>query len=445
MDDGGDGSSGEAADPSRFRAPIGTYDVVPPESGRWSALVEAFARRAEGFGFGLVLTPIFEHVEVFQRVGASTDVVRKEMYDFDDKGGRRLALRPEGTAGVVRAFAQHHPPTPWKVWYVAPHFRYERPQKGRNRQHHQVGAEVLGVDDPQLDVEVIALAHGFYRDLGLRDVTLHLNSMGDEAGRAAYVAQLRDHLLAHGASLGAEFRERVATNPLRVLDSKAEALQDVIERAPQITEHLSDDAQAHFEAVQQGLDAVGIRFEISPRLVRGLDYYTSTTFEFTSRALDAAQNGIGGGGRYDQLAESMGAKPAPGIGFGIGVERVLIACDAEGVFPAGAAAVDAFVINGLGVDAAQTVTLLVTELREDGLRAERSYGDRSVKAQWKQADRSGAAVGVMLGRDEAARGAVAVKDLRSGEQVEVPRAQLAGWLQARREADADAGRGAGRR
>ena len=422
-----------AADSSRFRAPIGTYDVLPPESERWSALVATFATRAGRAGFGLALTPVFEHLEVFQRVGESTDVVRKEMYDFDDKGGRHIALRPEGTAGVVRAFVQHSPPTPWKVWYVAPHFRYERPQKGRNRQHYQLGIEALGVDDPQLDVEVIALAHGFYRDLGLRDFTLHLNSMGDADARTTYVEQLRAYLLSHGAALGDEFRARVEANPLRVLDAKADAWQDVVEHAPQITEHLDDASREHFEAVQQGLDVLGIKYEINPRLVRGLDYYTSTTFEFASHSLDAAQNGIGGGGRYDKLAESMGGRPTPGIGFGIGIERVLIACDAESVFPVHRAPVDAFVVNGLGTEAGRTVTLVVAELREDGLRVERGYGDRSVKAQWKLADRSGAAFGVMLGRNEAERSAVAVKDLRTGDQVEVPRAQLAGWLQARRE------------
>jgi len=272
-----------------FRAPIGTRDIVPPESRRWSALIESFATRAARFGFGLVMTPIFEDYEVFQRIGESTDVVRKEMYDFQDKGGRHVALRPEGTAGVVRAFVEHPQPVPWKVWYLAPHFRYERPQKGRLRQHHQLGAEVLGVDDPQLDVEVIALAHGFYRDLGLREVTLHLNSMGDEADRVEYVARLRDHLLTRGASLGDEFRARVDANPLRVLDTKVEAWQDVVEHAPQITEHLSDSAREHFEVVQRGLDALGITYEIDPHLVRGLDYYTSTTFD--TRNLGTEEDG----------------------------------------------------------------------------------------------------------------------------------------------------------
>jgi histidyl-tRNA synthetase len=418
-------------DGSVFRAPIGTRDVLPPESDRWIAVVSAFASRAARFGYGLVVTPVFEHYEVFQRVGASTDVVRKEMYDFTDKGDRRVALRPEGTAPVVRAYVQHRPTPPWKVWYVAPNFRYERPQKGRYRQHWQLGAEVLGVDDPDVDVEVIALAHGFYRDLGLKQVTLLLNSMGDARSRPGYLAALSTYLLDHAADLGADFRERVEQNPLRVLDSKREDWQDVIERAPQLTEHLTDEAEAHFEQVQQRLTELGIEYELAPRLVRGFDYYTSTTFEFVSDALDAAQNAVGGGGRFDQLAEEMGGPPTPGIGFGIGIERVLIACDAEGLLAGDDTdRLDAFVIDGVGDGSA---VLLVAELRESGLRADRAYGGRSVKAQWKMADRAGASFGVMLGRAEEARDAVAVKDLHSGDQVEVHRDQLVGWLRAQLE------------
>jgi len=422
-----------ADDASRFRAPIGTRDVLPPESARWQALIATFAARASRFGFDLVITPIFEHLEVFQRVGDSTDVVRKEMYEFDDKGGRRLALRPEGTASVVRAFVQHRPPTPWKAWYLAPHFRYERPQKGRYRQHWQLGVEVLGIDDPDVDVEVMALADGFYRELGLSRFRLLVNSMGDPESRGAYVEKLREHLLRHGDHLGPEFRERAEQNPLRILDSKRDDWQDVIEHAPQITEYLSDESRAHFERVQEGLDQLGIPHELDPRLVRGFDYYTSTTFEFLPDLVEAAQTVIGGGGRYDQLAEQLGGAPTPGIGFGIGIERLLIACDAEGVFTEAGTRADAFVVNGLGASGDDTVTRVVAVLRESGLRTERAYGDRSVKAQWKLADRSGAAYGVMLGRAEAERDAVAVKDLRSGEQVEVAHEALVAWLQRRRE------------
>jgi histidyl-tRNA synthetase len=335
-----------------FRAPKGVHDVLPPESGRWADLVARFAARAGRFGYGMVISPLFEHLEVFERVGEHTDVVAKEMYAFEDKGGRRLALRPEGTASVVRAFVEHRPTPPWKVWYVAPNFRYERAQKGRYRQHWQLGAEVLGVDDPDVDVEVIALLSGFYADLGLGGVRLLLNSMGDAASRPGYVAALRAHLLGHGADLGEDFRARVEASPLRVLDSKAEEWQDVIERAPQLTEHLSDDAREHFERVQEGLQLLGIPFELAPRLVRGFDYYTRTTFEFQCDALDAAQNAVGGGGRYDGLAEAMGGPTTPGIGFGTGIERLVLALDAPGVASAavalGVPPLDAFVVDGLG-------------------------------------------------------------------------------------------------
>jgi len=416
----------------RFRAPKGVHDVLPPESGRWTEIVATFAARARRYGYGLAVTPMFEHIEVFQRVGEHTDVVSKEMYELTDKGGRRLGLRPEGTASVVRAYVQHRPTPPWKVWYVAPNFRYERAQKGRYRQHWQLGIEALGVEDPDIDVEVIALLAGFYRDLGLRDTRLLINSMGDAETRPAYVAALRSHFERHGDALGDEFAERVAANPMRVLDSKVEPWQDVIESAPQLGEYLSDAARASFEAVQAGLRALEIPFEIEPRLVRGFDYYTSTTFEFQSAALDAAQSAVGGGGRYDRLAEEMGGPPTPGIGFGTGLERIVLALDALGV-EAPSVGVDVFVVDGLGSEGGTTVGTMVEALRTDGFAVDRAYGGRSVKAQWKLADRSGAGVAVMLGRDEVARDAVAVKDLATGEQIEVPRTGLVAWLTARRD------------
>lgn len=415
-----------AEDP--YRAPKGVHDVLPPESTRWVDLVATFAGRARRAGFGLIVTPIFEHLEVFERVGTSTDVVKKEMYAFADKGGRTLALRPEGTAGVVRAFVQHRPTLPWKVWYVAPNFRYERPQKGRYRQHWQLGVEVLGPEDTDLDVEVIALAHGFYTELGLTRTRLLVNSMGDAESRAAYLGELRIYLLDHGDVLGDEGRRRVEENPLRVLDAKRDDWSDLIERAPQITAHLSDASQAHFEGVQHGLDVLGIDYELAPRLVRGFDYYTSTAFEFATDALDAAQNAIGGGGRYDRLAEEMGGPPTPGIGFGIGIERLLDALDAEGASLRRAGAPEAFVIDGLGGDAA---LVLVEELRGFGVATDRAYGGRSMKTQLKAADKSNARFAVVLAPDEAGRNAVAVKDLSTGEQVEVPRDSVGGWIRQR--------------
>jgi histidyl-tRNA synthetase len=417
------------ADRDVFRAPKGMLDVLPPESSRWMDVVVRFADRARRFGYGLVLTPIVEHYEVFERVGATTDVVRKEMYDFVDRGGRRLALRPEGTAPVVRAYVQHRPTAPWKVWYLAPNFRAEQPQAGRYRQHWQVGAEVLGLDDPDIDVEIIALLDGFFRDLGLRRFRLLVNSMGDAESRARYREVLLEYWRAHSSVLGADL-ERAETNPLRILDSKRPDWQDMIERAPQLGEYLNDASEKHFERVQEGLQALGIDFEIAPRLVRGFDYYTSTVFEFQSDALDGAQNAIGGGGRYDRLAEEMGGPPTPSIGFGSGIERVLLACDAEGVLPATVARVDVFVVDLLGGTEADR---LLYELRESGLAADRSYGSRSVKKQWSSADRAGATWGVMLAPDELGRGHVAVKDLRSGEQLEVRREEVAAWLRTRKD------------
>jgi histidyl-tRNA synthetase len=415
-----------------FRAPKGVHDVLPPASDGWVDLVAAFADRAARFGYGLAITPMFEHIEVFERVGEDTDVVAKEMYELTDKGGRRLALRPEGTASVVRAFVEHRPTTPWKVWYLAPNFRYERAQKGRYRQHWQLGAEVLGAEDPGVDVEVIALLDGFYRGIGLDRVSLLLNSMGDADSRREYVAVLRQHLLAHASALGPEFRERVEANPLRVLDSKVEEWSDVIERAPQLTEHLSDAARVHFEEVQEGLQALGIDFELAPRLVRGFDYYTRTAFEFQSAALDAAQNALGGGGRYDGLAEEMGGPPTPGIGFGTGIERVLIAREAAGL-AAESHALDAFVIDGLEDAAGVTASVVTAELRDAGLGADRAYGGRSFKSQMRAANRSGARFAVVLGKAEMAAGAVGMRDLESGEQVDVPRADVVAWLQRQRE------------
>jgi histidyl-tRNA synthetase len=331
----------------------------------------------------------------------------------------------------VRAFVQHRPTVPWKVWYVAPNFRAEQPQAGRYRQHWQVGAEVVGLDDPDIDVEIIALLGGFFRDLGLRRVRLLVNSMGDAESRERYRSVLLAYWRDNAGVLGADL-ERAEANPLRILDSKRPDWEEMLEHAPQLGEYLNDASEKHFERVQEGLQALGVDYEIAPRLVRGFDYYTSTVFEFQSDALDAAQNAIGGGGRYDRLAEEMGGPPTPSIGFGAGIERVLLACDAEGVLPVAPARLDAFVIDMVSGTEADR---LLHELRESGLSADRAYGGRSVKRQWAAADRAGATWGVMLAPDELARGHVAVKDLRSGEQVEVRRDEVAAWLQTRKDTE----------
>jgi histidyl-tRNA synthetase len=401
--------------PERFRAPTGTSDVLPPESRRWEALVARFATLVERAGYGLVATPLFEDIGVFTRLGESTDVVRKEMYDFEDKGGRRLALRPEGTAPVARAWVEHRPPLPWKAWYVAPSFRYERPQAGRYRQHLQLGVEVLGTPDPDVDVEVISLLWDLYSRLGLQRALLLINSLGDQVCRPAYLDSLRSYLEGRRESLCDEHRTRWAENPLRVLDCKREKCREATRNAPRMVDALCDPCREHFERVQDGLGALGIPFAIETRLVRGLDYYTRTTFEVQASALESAQNGIGGGGRYDGLVELLGGPPTPGIGFGTGVERVLLACDAEGVFPVPPSSVQVFVVDSTGGEEARDLT---AELRRAGVFCDRSWDDRSMKAQFRAADRSGARLAVVIGTEERSSGKVKVQAL-DGDHTEL--------------------------
>ncbi len=400
-----------------FRAPKGTRDILPPESGRRRALIDAFARQAELAGFGEIMSPIFEDLGVFKRLGESTDVVTKEMFDFFDKGDppQHLALRPELTASVCRAYAEHRPTPPWKVWYEGPQFRYEQPQAGRYRQFSQVGVETLGTDDPQADVDVIALGWRFYESLGMRQVTLLLNSLGDPTCRPAYMDALRAHLGDHAASLSAQSQVTLERNPLRVLDSKREEDAEVIASAPLMVDFLTDETREHFETVRSGLDQLGIPYELSPRLVRGLDYYTRTTFEFAADALATAQNAVGGGGRYDGLVEDLGGPATPGIGFALGVDRILLACDAEGVFDQPEPSVKVFVVDVTGGSHALGVC---NTLRAAGIGADRSYGGRSMKAQMKVADRSGAPFAAIIGEDEVASGEVTLRDLRgeSGQE-----------------------------
>ncbi|MFN3216496.1 MAG: histidine--tRNA ligase [Acidimicrobiales bacterium] len=413
-----------------FQAPRGTRDILAPESDRWRALLSTFADLAARAGYGQVMSPMFEDLGVFKRVGEHTDIVTKEMFDFFDKGEppQHLALRPELTASICRAYAEHRPVPPWKVWYEGPQFRYEKPQAGRYRQFSQVGIEVLGADDPAVDIEVIALAWRFYERLGLTQVRLLINSLGDPTDRPGYLAALSTHLEARHDELSEASQVTLAKNPLRVLDSKRDEDAAVIADAPLMIDFLNDDTAAHFAAVRAGLDALGIAYEISPRLVRGLDYYTRTTFEFASDALDSAQNAVGGGGRYDRLVADLGGPDTPGIGFALGVDRILLACDAEGVFAAPGTQVDAFVVDMVDGMAATVVT---DELRRAGLGADRSFGGRSVKAQMKVADRSGARFAVLIGSDELDAGEVTLRDLATGDQERIPRDGLVAALRSR--------------
>lgn len=395
-----------------FQTSPGMRDILPPESARWRRFVQVFADVVETAGYGSVISPLLEDIAVFHRVGDATDVVTKEMYDFIDKGGRHIALRPELTASVCRAFVQHRPSTPWKVWYSGSQFRYEKPQRGRFRQFDQVGIEVLGADDPYLDVEVIWLGWQFYQQLGLRQVTLLLNSLGEPDDRARYVSALQAYFDANVDALSEASRTTLAKNPLRVLDSKRREDAPLIQSAPKIADFYSEAAAAHFQAVQDGLSQVGVPFTMDPTLVRGLDYYRRTTFEFQGGTLDSAQNALGGGGRYDGLVESLGGPPTAGIGFALGLDRTLIACDDEGVFPAVSAGVDVFVVDTTGGKEALHIT---TQLRVAGISADRAYDNRSMKSQMKGADRSGAAVAVIIGSNEIEQGVITVRPLRGND------------------------------
>jgi histidyl-tRNA synthetase len=408
-----------------FQAPTGTRDILAPESARWSYLIGVFASMAERAGYGLLISPMFEDAGVFRRgVGEDSDVVTKEMYEFKDKGGRTLALRPEGTASVVRAYAQHRPQVPWKVWLVTPAFRYERPQRGRFRQHHQLGAEALGSGDPDLDVEVIALLDGFYRRLGLRRFELRVNSMGDRRCLPAYKDELMAFLELHAFELCDEHRARFSKNPLRVLDCKKPECNAVRKEAPKLSDAWCEDCSAHFARVKSGLSALSIPWSEDEYLVRGFDYYTRTTFEFSSKALDAAQDAIGGGGRYDGLAGLLGAPETPGIGFGAGIERILSACDAEGLLNDIDFGPQVFVVDLTG---GTNALLITSELHRAGLRADRAFDDRSLKAQLRQADRSGARLAVIVGETEDEEETVMLRELRGKpvhRQEHYPRALL---------------------
>jgi len=417
-----------------FQAPIGTHDVLAPQSALWEGLVATFAQFAFRYGFTLALTPMFEEIGVFNRgIGEHSDVASKEMYVFQDRGERTYALRPEGTASVVRAFVQHQPTTPYKAWYVTPAFRYERPQAGRYRQHHQLGVEALGTDDPAIDVEVIALAWRFYEALGLTQVRLLINSMGHDECRGRYVDVLRGHLEEYREQLCDEHQKTWSQNPLRVLDCKRDSCIAVTNDGPLLPDFLCADCAAHFDAVRRGLSDLGIDSTLDPRLVRGFDYYTRTTFEFVADALGGAQNAIGGGGRYDGLAEQLGGKPTSGIGFGTGIERLLLAREAEGVTSNLInRTIDLFIVDTSGADVA---TSLADDLRREGYAVERAYDARSMKSQMKLADRSGARVALLIGPQELEAGEITMRDLRSDDfeqaQLRVAREDLAGALRDR--------------
>ncbi|CUR54701.1 Histidyl-tRNA synthetase [metagenome] len=399
----------------RLAAPKGVPEYLPPDSATWLAVHDALARPAVNAGYGYIELPIFEDTALFVRgVGESTDVVSKEMYTFSDRGGRSLTLRPEGTAGVMRSVIEHsldRGPLPVKVWYSGPFFRAERPQFGRYRQLQQFGVEAIGSDDPALDAEVITMADDGYRALGLTGYRTELTSLGCRECRPAYRERLSTFLA--GLDLDEATRERAVVNPLRVLDDKRPEVQAQLVDAPLMLDHLCEACAEHFTEVRALLDASGTAYVVNPRLVRGLDYYTRTTFEFVHDGL-GAQSGIGGGGRYDGLMSQLGGQDLSGIGFGLGLDRTFLACQAEGLSVGPERPLDVYVVP-LG-SARRRAALLATELRRRDVRTDLSYGGRGLKGAMKAADKSGAAYVVVIGERDIEQGVAQLKDLATGDQ-----------------------------
>jgi histidyl-tRNA synthetase len=413
-----------AVAPRTFAAPKGVPEYTPPDSAGFEHVRDTLLTAADRAGYGLIELPVFEDTGLYARgVGESTDVVSKEMYTFLDRGERSVTLRPEGTAGVVRAVIEHgldRAGLPVKLRYAGPFFRYERPQAGRYRQLQQVGIEAIGVDDPALDAEVIAVADEGYKALGLTGYRLELTSLGDAESRPAYRDRLQEFLA--GLPLDEPTRERARINPLRVLDDKRADVRALLADAPLLVDHLSPAAAEHHAQVLAHLDDLGIAYVENPRMVRGLDYYTKTTFEFVHDGL-GAQSGIGGGGRYDGLMATLGGPPLTGVGFGLGVDRTLLACRAEGLTPWSTARCEVFGVP-LGDAARRRLVAVAGALRRAGVRVDLAYGGRGLKGAMKAADRSGARYTLVLGERDLAEGAVGVKDMVSGEQRAVPLADV---------------------
>jgi histidyl-tRNA synthetase len=417
------------------RAPKGTTDMLPDVARAWEYLLRVAQDLFARYGYEPIYTPIFEHTEVFTRgIGEATDIVSKEMYTFEDRGGRSLTLRPEGTASVVRS-ALERTLVPQgsvaKLYYSGPMFRYERPQKGRMRQFWQIGIECLGAAEPSVDAEVIALLVRFFEAVGIpRDrMRLLVNSMGDEVCRPAYREKVAAFINAHAEELCEECNRRADTNPLRAFDCKNPGCVDVMAAAPLLRDELCDDCAAHYSAVKRYLDDIGIAYEEEPKLVRGLDYYTRTVFEIQAEGL-GSQNAIGGGGRYDRLMQEYGGPATPGLGFALGFERTLLALDSAGVRVPAPALAEVYVARA-DDSVADEVFRLVQTLRDAGIATEMDHRARSLKSQFKQADKLEAKYVVVVGPDELAQGQVVVRDMATKEQAPVPTADVTATLQER--------------
>jgi histidyl-tRNA synthetase len=402
---------------SKFQAPKGVSEYYPPNSQQFEYVRDQLLRTARLAGYKLIELPVFEDTEVFTRgVGESTDVVSKEMYTFEDRGGRSITLRPEGTAGVMRAVIEHNldkGQLPVKLFYTGPFFRAERPQAGRYRQFYQVGIEAIGFNDPEIDVEVIAVAQTAFKALGLKKFKLNITSLGDSSSRENHRKDLVKFI--SGLKLDEATLARAQINPLRLFDDKREEVKAAMAKAPLLLDYLNKESKQHFETVQGLLKNIGIDFQINPRMVRGLDYYTGTTFEFDHQML-GAQSGIGGGGRYDGLMSSLGGADVSGIGFGLGIDRILLACQAENSLPAELNEIDLFVAPITEAGKAASFKL-ISELRLFGVTCDMAYGDRGLKGAMKAADRSGAKYGLVIGDDELATGNCQLKLMSSGQLI----------------------------
>ncbi|HEX5402876.1 MAG TPA: histidine--tRNA ligase [Pseudonocardiaceae bacterium] len=411
---------------STFSAPKGIPEYFPPSSAAFSTVRDTLLRSAALAGYGYIELPVFEETALYARgVGESTDVVSKEMYTFQDKGGRSVTLRPEGTAGVVRSVIEHgldRGQLPLKLCYAGPFFRYERPQAGRYRQLQQVGVEAIGSDDPALDAEVVAIGDAGYRAIGLTGFRLEITSLGDTNCRPAYRELLQEFL--GRLPLDEDTRRRAEVNPLRVLDDKRPEMQALLADAPLMVDHLCDACREHFDRVKGYLVDLGVKFTENPRMVRGLDYYTRTTFEFVHDGL-GAQSGIGGGGRYDGLMAELGGQPLSGIGYGLGVDRTVLAAEAEGLTVGDQARCDVFCVP-LGDAAKDRLVAVAGALRAAGVRVDLAYGGKGLKGAMKAADRSGARYAVVVGERDLAEGAAQLKELSSGDQRPVPLVDLVG-------------------
>jgi len=413
----------------KIQAVKGTRDLLPPDTAVWAAVERAARETFGAYGYSEIRTPILEDTELFVRsVGEGTDIVGKEMYTFTDRKGRSLSLRPESTASVARAFVQHgmhSAPLPLKVYYIGPHFRYERPQKGRYRQFFQIGAELLGDAGPQSDGEVILMLVRFLSVLGFEGLVVQLNTVGDEESREAYRKGLLEYLEPHREELSPDSRRRLGSNPLRILDSKEPADHSVLEGAPQLEDFLNAESAEHFEAICTMLDRHEVAYSIEPRLVRGLDYYTRTVFEIISAGL-GAQDAIVGGGRYDGLIEELGGQPLPGIGFAIGEDRLIEVLPER--FRTEALKASIVAVAAVPPVSAAEALALAEELRSENLPVLAELADRSVRSALKRADRAGGKWVVLVGEEEQATGTVTVRDLEQGTQETMPRGDLASYL-----------------